>query len=314
MKVFLTGGGGMVGRNVLAHPAAAAHEIFAPSSGGVDLTDYAAVARAMRDFAPHVVIHSAGKVGGIQANIADPVGFLVQNLDMGRNIMLAAAECGVSKVINLGSSCMYPRAAASPLTEDLVLAGELEPTNEGYALAKVVTARLGDYLTRSRSGLSYKTLIPCNLYGYHDKFDPAVSHLVPAIIRKVHEAKCANAATVEIWGDGEARREFMFSLDLADAIWTAVARFDDLPQAMNVGLGTDYTINEFYRLAAEIVGWEGTFTHDLSKPVGMKQKLVSTVRQEAFGWSPATSLRQGLALTYDYFRDTVLSSQEAANR
>ena len=303
MKVFISGGGGMVGRNLLSHPGSKTKEIYAPASGNVDLTDFASVSKAIGEFQPDCVIHCAGHVGGIQANIANPVDFLVKNMDMGRNVLLASAEHGVGRVINLGSSCMYPRAAPNPLTEDLVLTGELEPTNEGYALAKIVTARLADYLTRSREGLSYKTLIPSNLYGYFDKFDPAVSHLVPAIIRKVHEAKMANAPTVEIWGDGTTRREFLFALDLADAIWTGVDRFDELPAYMNVGLGRDYSINEYYSIAADIIGWKGEFTHDLSKPTGMKQKLVSTALQATFGWSPKTSLEEGISMSYDHFRD-----------
>ncbi|MEI6644118.1 MAG: GDP-L-fucose synthase [Novosphingobium sp.] len=310
MRVWITGGGGMVGQNLLLHPSASDHEILAPGSKELDLRDCAAVSAWARANKPDIVLHCAGRVGGIQANMADPVGFLVENLDMGRNVLLAAAEHGVARALNLGSSCMYPRAAVSPLTEDMVLTGELEPTNEGYALAKVMTARLGDYLTRSREGLSYKTLIPCNLYGYFDKFDPAVSHLVPAIIRKIDHARRTGATTVEIWGNGEARREFLFSLDLATAIWACVANFDALPQVMNIGLGTDYTINEFYEMAARVVGWEGAFTHDLSKPVGMARKLVSTSRQEAFGWRPATSLEQGMALTYNYFLENVLPKEE----
>jgi GDP-L-fucose synthase len=310
MRVWITGGSGMVGRNLLLHASASDHDILSPGSRELDLRDYAAVSGWVRANRPDFVLHCAGRVGGIQANIADPVGFLVQNLDMGRNVLMAAAENGVSRAINLGSSCMYPRAAVSPLTEDLVLAGELEPTNEGYALAKVVTARLGDYLTRSRDGLAYKTLIPCNLYGYFDKFDPVVSHLVPAIIRKIDRARRIGAGTVEIWGDGEARREFLFSLDLASAIWACVENFDAVPQVMNVGLGIDYTINEFYEMAARIVGWEGEFTHDLSKPVGMSRKLVSTARQEAFGWRPTTSLEEGMALTYQHFLENVLREEE----
>lgn len=303
MKVFLTGGNGMVGRNIIESGRAAAHEIIAPGSRDLDLTDRAATRKRIAEAAPDIIIHSAGRVGGIQANIANPVGFLVDNLDMGTSILLAARDAGVPRVLNLGSSCMYPHAARNPLREEDVLTGELEPTNEGYALAKVVTSRLGDYLTQTAEGMSCKTLIPCNLYGLHDKFDPAVSHLVPAIIRKMHEAARDNAPTVEMWGDGMARREFMYSADLADAVWECVERFDEVPQLLNLGIGRDYTINEYYQTAAEVVGWSGSFVHDLSKPTGMKQKLVSDERQKAFGWQPATSLREGMARTYAHFLD-----------
>jgi GDP-L-fucose synthase len=196
---------------------------------------------------------------------------------------------------------MYPREAANPLVEGSVLHGELEPTNEGYALAKIAVARLCQYVTREQPALSYKTLIPCNLYGPHDKFDPKHSHLVPAIIHKVHVAKVHGQGEVEIWGDGTARREFMFAPDLADAIWRAVERFDTLPEMMNVGVGRDHSVNDYYRIAAQVIGWNGRFAHDTSKPAGMKQKLVSIERQTAWGWAPATSLEDGIRATYQHY-------------
>lgn len=303
MKVFLTGGRGMVGRAVQDHPAAGAHEIVAPDSAVLDLTDRAAVMAAVAGAAPDMVIHAAGRVGGIQANMADKAGFLTDNMDMGLNIVLAARASGVPRLINLGSSCMYPHDAPNPLREESLGKGELEPTNEGYGLAKLAVARLCAFVSEQEAGLSYKTLMPCNLYGLHDKFDPARSHLVPAIIRKIHEAKESGAPSVEIWGDGTARREFMFAGDLADAIWAGAARFTDLPGFMNVGLGHDHSINDYYRQAAEVIGWDGTFTHDLDRPTGMKQKLVAIDRQKDFGWAPQVSLAEGLARTYAHFRE-----------
>ena len=303
MKVFLTGGRGMVGRAVQDDPAAAGHDIIAPSSADLDLTDRRAVMAAVAEAKPDLVIHAAGKVGGIQANMADKAGFLTDNMDMGLNIVLAAQAAGVPQLLNLGSSCMYPHDASNPLAEESLGKGELEPTNEGYGLAKLAVARLCAFLSEQHEGLSYKTLMPCNLYGLHDKFDPARSHLVPAIIRKVHEAKVAGAPSVEIWGDGTARREFMFAGDLADGIWTAAQRFDDLPGFMNIGLGHDHSINDYYAIAADVIGWQGNFTHDLSKPTGMQQKLVSVERLEAFGWQAQHSLAEGLALTYAHFKE-----------
>ncbi len=302
--VLITGAGGMVGRNLTDHAGAGDFRLLTPSSRELDLTDFQATAAYVRQKQPDLIIHAAGKVGGIQANIADPVGFLVDNMDMGRNIVLAAREAKVPRMLNLGSSCMFPRDAANPLTEEMVLAGALEPTNEGYALAKVMTARLCDYVSQTGDGLSYKTLIPCNIYGRHDKFDPAVSHLVPAIIRKVHEARQSDAAAVEIWGDGTARREFLYAGDLADLVWKAVEKFDDLPAMMNVGVGSDHSINDYYRTVAEVLGWQGEFTHDLSRPAGMKQKLVSIKRQTAFGWQPKTSLADGIRLTHNFFLES----------
>lgn len=292
----------MVGQNILEHPAASEWNIVAPRSSELDLRDYQATYDYIKRVVPEFIIHSAGRVGGIQANIAHPVDFLVENMDMGRNIVIAARAAGVKKLLNLGSSCMYPRNAPNPLTESMILQGELEQTNEGYALAKIMTARLCEYIHREDSGCLYKTIIPCNLYGRHDKFDPKHSHLIPAIIHKIRQAIDAGHTPVEIWGDGTARREFMYAGDLADAVLRALGNFDSLPNLMNVGLGYDYSINEYYQAAAEVMGFKGSFEHDCSKPVGMKQKLVSTDMQKAWGWSPSVSLRQGLQETYQYYK------------
>ncbi|MEO3413443.1 GDP-L-fucose synthase [Roseovarius sp. CAU 1744] len=302
MKIFLTGGRGMVGRAIQEHAGAGTHDIVAPTSTELDLTDRPAVMAAIQAAAPDLVIHAAGRVGGIQANMADPAAFLADNMDMGFNVVHAARAAGVGQLLNLGSSCMYPHDAPNPLHEDNLGKGELEPTNEGYGLAKLAVARLCDFVSQSK-GFSYKTLIPCNLYGLHDKFDPEVSHLVPAIIRKIHEARQSGAPSVEIWGDGTARREFMFSGDLADAVWHAVTHFADLPGCMNIGLGHDHSINDYYAEAAKVIGWQGEFTHDLTRPTGMKQKLLAVGRQTAFGWSPKTSLQEGIARTYAHFQE-----------
>ena len=291
----------MVGRNVLEHPAISDFEVLAPCSSELDLLDFNAVQAYFRKHQPDMVVHAAGKVGGIQANMREPVSFLMHNLDMGRNIVWAAHQAGIKRLINLGSSCMYPRNHSEPLREDMVLKGELEPTNEGYALAKVVTARLCDYITREDASYQYKTLIPCNLYGRYDKFDPVHSHLLPAIIHKVHQAKQSGQQTVEIWGDGTARREFMYAGDLADAIMRAINNFDTLPIYMNVGLGYDHTINEYYQVAAEVMGYTGGFAHDISKPVGMARKLVNVERQQAWGWSAQSDLHTGIEKTYDFY-------------
>lgn len=292
----------MVGRNILEHPLAGQWEFIAPGSHELDLTDFAATRRFMADVKPDAVIHSAGRVGGIQANMAHPVDFLVTNVDLGRNVILAAREAGVKQLLNLASSCMYPRNAANPLGEELILQGELEPTNEGYAIAKIFATRLCQYISRENPSLHYKTLIPCNLYGRHDKFSPTHSHLIPAIIHKVHQAKAKGLSEVDIWGDGTARREFMYAGDLADAVLRGLSDFEQLPDLMNIGLGHDYSINEYYAAAAEVIGWQGKFVHDITKPVGMKQKLVDISRQRAWGWMPATGLREGIEKAYHYYQ------------
>ncbi|GAB4302829.1 MAG: GDP-L-fucose synthase [Roseovarius sp.] len=291
----------MVGRAIRAHPAAAAHRILAPARAELDLADAAKVRAALAAEAPDLVIHAAGRVGGIQANMAQPAAFLVENMQMGLNVVQGARAAGVRGLINLGSSCMYPHNAPNPLREESLGQGPLEPTNEGYGLAKLAVARLCAFVARECPGLRYRTLIPCNLYGPHDKFDPAVSHLLPAIIRKIHEASRSGADTVEIWGDGTARREFMFAADLADAVWYMAARLEALPECLNIGPGRDHTVNEYYAEAARVIGWRGRFVHDLSRPAGMRRKLLCIARQTALGWAPRTSLAEGIAQTYAHF-------------
>ncbi len=301
-RVWITGANGMVGRNLCEHPQAADWDILAPSRTELNLSDRQAVRAFVNAQRPDLVIHAAGQVGGIQANIADPVGFLVNNLDMGRNVIMAASEEGVPALINLASSCMYPRGRDHALRESDMLTGELEPTNEGYALAKIISTRLCDYIARTHGDRAYRTVIPCNLYGRHDKIDPKASHLVPAIIAKVSKAVADGEDEVEIWGDGTARREFMYAADLADAIWRGAENPVALPQVMNIGLGDDHTILEYYEAVAKALGWTGRFRFDLTRPVGMQRKLSDVSRQREWGWSAPTSLQDGIAATIQFYQ------------
>lgn len=302
MKILLTGGFGMVGRNIQDYARQLCqYELLAPTSKELNLLDKNAIDGYINKYQPDIVIHSAGIVGGIQANIENPVKFLHDNTLMGQNIVLGAYQANIKKFINLGSSCMYPKNAQNPLTEDSILTGALEPTNEGYALAKIVTAKLCEYIATTNLDFWYKTLIPCNLYGKYDKFDPIKSHMIPAAIQKIHHAKIKQLTSVEIWGDGLARREFMYTEDLADAVFFALDNLHRLPNMVNVGLGVDYTINEYYEKIAQIADYQGEFDHDISKPVGMKQKLVSTDRLQALGWKHKFSLAAGLEKTYQYY-------------
>lgn len=305
MRVLITGGSGMVGRNCLEHQGIKQYDVLSPSSTELNLLDYMAVENYLRQMRPDIIVHAAGRVGGIQANIRQPVHFLLDNLDMGRNLIWAAYQTGVKKLINLGSSCMYPRNSTGPLEEEMVLTGELEPTNEGYALAKVTSARLCEYIGRENPEIQYKTVIPCNLYGRWDKFDPQYSHLIPAIIHKIHQAKIGNRKDVEIWGDGTVSREFMYAGDLADFIMQAIARFQSLPSVMNVGVGQDYTVNEYYKIVAEVVGYKGGFYHNTTKPVGMQRKVVDVSKLNNWGWKAKTVLKIGIAATYKFYFESI---------
>ncbi len=301
MKIFLTGATGMVGRNFLEHPDISDFTVFAPSRAELDLRDFEAICSYLERHQPDIVVHAAGKVGGIQANMREPVEFLLENMDIGRNIVWAARQARIKKLLNLGSSCMYPRDYKNPMKEELILKGELEPTNEGYALAKVVIARFCEYVTREYPAYQYKTLIPCNLYGRHDKFDPAYSHLIPAIIHKIHQAKQNNQEHVVIWGDGTARREFMYVADFTDALVRAIRTFDLLPSVMNIGLGHDYSISEYYHVVADVLGFPGSFIYDIRKPVGMARKLLDVQKQGIWGWNAVHNLRVGIEKTYQFY-------------
>lgn len=300
MKILITGGSGMVGRNICALAEQTTYEILAPSSKEVDLTNLSVLDSFVKDHKPDAIIHCAGLVGGIQANIKSPFDFAYLNSVLGLNVLKVALDNKVEKVLNLGSSCMYPRNAPNPLNESDILKGELEPTNEGYAIAKVLTSRLCDY-ANTQFGSNFKTIIPCNLYGYWDKFDPNHSHMIPAVIRKIHEAMKNGEPSVEIWGDGKARREFMFAEDLAQFCLFSLENFQKLDQLTNVGLGYDYSILEYYQVIAKVVGFEGDFTFDLTKPSGMQQKLVSVNKIDQLGWKAKYSLEHGLQKTYEFY-------------
>ena len=295
-----------MGQNIRAHHLAKDWEILAPTSAELDLTEPKAVRAYIKMHKPDMVVHAAGRVGGIQANMAHPVDFLDVNNIIGRNVIMGAWSAGVRDLINLGSTCMYPAAAPNPLSEDMILTGPLELTNEGYALAKIMAMRLCDYINREDPRARFKTLIPCNLFGPHDKFDPKHSHILPAIMHKVHQAKTQGTPNVEIWGDGTARREFMYAPDLADAVLRAANDITTCPEVTNIGLGHDFTINEYYKEVADVIGWTGKFTHDLKRPVGMKQKLCDTSRAIEWGWRAPTSLRTGIEKTYEFYCERYL--------
>ena len=304
-KILLTGGSGLVGRNIQEHSSADKWEILTPSRKELDLTDLSSVSQWVKNHQPDIIIHAAGLVGGIKANIQDPVKFLDVNVSMGRNIIMVARDCNVTKLINLGSSCMYPKSIHSPLTEEKLMAGKLEPTNEGYALAKLFTTKLCQYISTENSNMQFKTMIPCNIYGKHDNFNLETAHLLPAIIQKIHTAKVNNLNTVSVWGDGTVRREFLYAEDLADAILLAVEDLHKIPNIMNIGFGLDYSVNEYYKTVAEVMNWKGTLVHDLSMPIGMIQKLNGIDRQKKWGWKAQTSLKVGIKKTYQYFLESL---------
>jgi GDP-L-fucose synthase len=302
LRILITGSTGMVGSNIAALlKQDKDDDLLLPSHEELDLCNANNIKKYLEQKQPEIIIHAAGKVGGIQANINSPLEFFLENLDMGRNLIVLAYELGIKNVLNLGSSCMYPRNHDEALKEDLVLKGELEPTNEGYALAKCAVAKLCEYIDKSNENYNYKTVIPCNLYGPGDKFSPEHSHMVPSIIHKLHSAKVEGQQNVNIWGTGKVRREFMYVEDMARVVGKCIKIFEQLPCYMNVGIGHDYTVDEYYKIVADVIGYSGGFTYDLSKPEGMKRKLVDISIQKSLDLYIETPLRIGIEKTYEFY-------------
>ena len=305
MRVLITGSKGLVGKNTATHVSANNHELLIPGKEELNLLDANQTNRWLRENNPELIIHCAGRVGGIQLNMQNPDKFLYENTVIGLNLINSAFCNGIPNLINLGSSCMYPRNTNNPIKTKQILSSELEPTNEGYALSKICIERYCKYLTNKNKSLNYKTLIPCNIYGKYDNFHPEFSHMIPGVIRRIHEAKVRHKSSVEIWGSGEARREFMYCEDLADAIWFCVERIESLPQSINIGMGKDFSILEYYKSIQEVIDFKGEFYLNKNKPIGMKQKLIDSSEINKFGWHPKFSLKEGLAATYNYFINNI---------
>lgn len=306
-KILLTGGSGMVGQNIIHHYKSNDWVINAPTKKELNLENFDAVSTYISNFNPDLVINAAAKVGGILDNINNPIDFLIKNIDISRNVIMASKINKVKKLLNFGSSCIYPKDKNGELFEDDILSGKLEPTNEGYAISKIFSARLCEYISKSNKNYLYKTVIPCNLYGKYDNFSPDSSHLIPGIINKIHNAKISNNPKVVMWGNGEARREFMYAEDLVDAIFICIENYEKIPNLINIGLGFDYSVHDYYTKVSDVIGFKIQICKDLSKPSGMNRKLVNISNLKKLGWKPKYSLKEGIELTYKYYLDNEYS-------
>jgi GDP-L-fucose synthase len=298
-RVFVAGHRGMVGAALVRRLASEQVELVTATRAKLDLTRQAEVEAWMRRQRPEVVVVAAAEVGGILANASRPVEFLERNLLIETHLIRAAFEVGVAKLLFLGSSCIYPRDCPQPIREDCLLTGPLEPTNEAYALAKIAGIKLCQAYRR-QFGADFISAMPTNLYGPGDNFDLQSSHVVPALLRKMHEAKIAGAPSVSIWGTGAPRREFLHVDDLADACVFLLRRYSDAAP-INVGWGEDLTVAELAGLVREVVGFQGELALDATKPDGTPRKLLDVTRLRALGWRPRVGLREGLERTYRWF-------------
>jgi GDP-L-fucose synthase len=295
-KIFVAGHRGMVGAAVVRRLSGVDCTILTASRDVLDLRSQADVRAWMRANTPDVVILAAAKVGGILANDTYPADFLYENLAIEVAVIQAAYEANVQKLVFLGSSCIYPKFAEQPISEDSLLTGALEPTNQWYAIAKIAGLKMCEAY-RKQYGVDYISVMPTNLYGPGDNYDLQNSHVIPALIRKAHEAKIANATSMPIWGEGKVFREFLHVDDMADACVYLLQHYSGL-QHVNVGSGTDITIYELAKLIAEVVGFRGSIATEPGKLEGTPRKLMDSSRLFAMGWKPHYDLRSGLEQAY----------------
>lgn len=305
-SVYVAGHRGMVGSALVRRLAREDVRLVTVDRSVVDLCNQSAVFQWFAVNRPQVVFLAAAKVGGIVANNTLRAEFIYENIAIATNVIQAAHLNDAEKLMFLGSSCIYPKLAAQPLREDAVLTGPLEPTNEPYAIAKIAGIKMAEAY-RSQYGRDFISVMPTNLYGPGDNYDAKYSHVVAALIRRFHEAKLSGAATVDVWGTGTPRREFLFVDDMADACVHLMKTYSS-GELINVGVGEDITISEFARTVAEIVGYRGEITFDPTRPDGTPRKLLDVSRLAALGWCAQTSLEDGIRLAYFAYLATTAPS------
>jgi GDP-L-fucose synthase len=309
MKIYIAGHRGLVGSAIVRNiESGTDHTWIGATRQELDLFDRKKVFEYVSAEKPDAVVVAAARVGGISANDSYPVEFLTENLQIEMSLLDACHAADIPKVLFLGSSCIYPRLSPQPIKEEYLLTGELEPTNEAYALSKIAGIKLVQGYRR-QYGRKWISAMPTNLYGIGDNFHPENSHVLPAMIRRFHEAKESGAPTVTLWGSGTPRREFLHVDDLATACVFLLEKFDgDVP--LNVGCGTDVTIKELAQTVARVIGFEGKLDWDSSKPDGTPQKLLDTTRINQLGWIPTISLEDGIRDTYNWYLDQLLNNKD----
>ena len=303
-KIFVAGHTGLVGGAISRALKAKGHaNLIERDRSDVDLTRQSEVEEFFAVEKPEYVFLAAAKVGGIHANQSFPADFIYQNIMIAANVIEAARRNDCQKLQFLGSSCIYPRLAPQPISEEALLTSALEPTNEPYAIAKISGLKLCEYY-RKQYGFDAISLMPTNLYGPGDNFDLETSHVIPALMRKAHEAKLADASDMSVWGTGTPRREFLHVDDLADAAVYLMEHYSEV-ETMNVGTGRDVTIKELVELICDVVGFKGALAFDTRKPDGTPRKMLDTRRLQAVGWTPKIDFRDGLTTTYSWFLENI---------
>lgn len=304
MRILLTGSRGMLGSSLKRNLSDFEFDLLTPTRQDLNLLDPKAVDDYIRINKPEVVIHAAARVGGIQANIDKPYEFLTENIRLDSNLLSASLEYRVPNFLYMGSSCMYPRDTLQPMHESQISTGALESTNEGYALAKLVATKTVE-LASTQYGLNWRSLILSNLFGPGDQFSSEKSHLLAAIITKVETAKRTNLPEIIMWGTGNARREFTYVDDVTEFIVTKVYNLQELPVTLNIGVGRDYSVIEYYQMVAQYAKYPGKILADVSKPEGVRQKLLNIEVAKKLGWNPTTRIQDAIAKTYDWYIESM---------
>jgi GDP-L-fucose synthase len=302
--VLVTGASGMLGQHLVPMLENKGHRVLTPSREDVDLTDADATESYIQSSTIDAVVHCAAYVAGIASSRASKHHSFDANVSMGMNLIRSCLDNGITTLLNVGSATVYPSEAPQPLSESSLGQGAFEGPIEGYALSKYVVYR-ACAMANEQHNVSYKTVLPCNLFGPYDNFSLETGHMLPAILHRMHQAKEQNNAPIIIWGDGSAKREFLYAPDLADFICFALDNFESLPEVMNVGSGVEVSVNEMHQHMAKITGYTGELKHDFDKPVGRLRRYLNLHHQQRLGWSPKTPFEEALAITYDYLRGTL---------
>ena len=302
-NILITGASGMLGKSLMDQFKKKNYTFLAPSSKELNLLNLSSIKKYLNNKKPNYIIHLAGYVGGIGANMNDPIKFLHSNMLMGMNLIDIAHKMEIKNFLNIGSSCIYPTKEIGPMSENKLLSGDFEKTNEGYALAKLSIIKFCEYVAKSKD-YNYFSLIPCNIYGPNDNFDEKTGHVVSSLIDRIYRAKKNNLKTVEIWGTGKSKREFIYVDDVSKAILKFLFNKKLIKKNLywlNIGMGSDLNIKNLYLKISKLIGYKGNFVHNLNKPDGTARKLLNIRKAKNLGWTPKTKLINGLKKTINWY-------------